>query len=127
MQDFIRRAEYSIRPLYCRQANYIHKKIILNSLIVFQSFVLGRTEQAMRQLHYYEEFYSQVELDSAIVSPAYKLAGRTIDVTFLNLPDLKTAAQIKNLAEKGLPLDSAYTMIWDQSNPPKNQIHQKSK
>ncbi len=143
MQDFIRRAEYSIRPLYCRQANYIHKKIILNSLIaeklfaleaekakvdlldnpLFQSFVLGRTEQAMRQLHYYEEFYSQVELDSAIVSPAYKLAGRTIDVTFLNLPDLKTAAQIKNLAEKGLPLDSAYTMIWDQSNPPKRQIN----
>ena len=143
MQDFIRRAEYSIRPLYCRQANYIHKKIILNSLIaeklfaleaekakvdlldnsLFQSFVLGRTEQAMRQLHYYEEFYSQVELDSAIVSPAYKLAGRTIDVTFLNLPDLKTAAQIKNLAEKGLPLDSAYTMIWDQSNPPKKQIN----
>ena len=143
MQDFIRRAEYSIRPLYCRQANYIHKKIILNSLIaeklfaleaekakvdlldnpLFQSFVLGRSEQAMRQLHYYEEFYSQVQLDSAIVSPAYKLAGRTIDVTFLNLPDLKTAAQIKNLAEKGLPLDSAYTMIWDQSNPPKRQIN----
>ncbi|SVE20750.1 uncharacterized protein METZ01_LOCUS473604, partial [marine metagenome] len=33
VQDFIRRAEYAIRPLYCRQSNYIHKKIILNSLI----------------------------------------------------------------------------------------------
>ena len=32
-QDFIRRAEYTIRPDYCRQSNYIHKKIILNSLI----------------------------------------------------------------------------------------------
>ena len=33
IQDFIRRAEYTIRPPYCRQGNYIHKKIILNSLI----------------------------------------------------------------------------------------------
>ena len=33
IQDFLRRAEYSIRPTYCRQSNYIHKKIVLNSLI----------------------------------------------------------------------------------------------
>ena len=32
-QDFIRRAEYTLRPAYCRQANYVHKKIVLNSLI----------------------------------------------------------------------------------------------
>ena len=30
IQDFIRRSEYTIRPDYCRQDNYIHKKIILN-------------------------------------------------------------------------------------------------
>ena len=109
LQDFIRRAEYSIRPLYCRQANYIHKKIILNSLIAeklfaleaekakvdlldygfFQSFIRGRSEQAMRQLHYYEEYYKQVELDSVAVLNAYKLAGRIVDITFLNFPDLK--------------------------------------
>ncbi len=109
-QDFIRRAEYSIRPLYCRQANYINKKIILNSLIaeklfaleaektkvdlldnsLFQSFVLGRSEQAMRQLHYYDEYYKQVELDSTAVLNAYKLAGRTVDITFINLPDLNS-------------------------------------
>ena len=33
VQDFIRRAEYTIRPDYCKQSNYIHKKIVLNSLI----------------------------------------------------------------------------------------------
>ena len=33
IQDFLRRSEYSIRPAYCRQSNYIHKKIVLNSLI----------------------------------------------------------------------------------------------
>ena len=142
-QDLIHRAEYTIRPLYCRQSNYIHKKIILNSLIAeklfsfeaeknkidllddirFQSFITGRAEQAMRQMHYYEEFFNQVKLDSAIVSPAYKLAGRTVDVTYLHLPELNIATQIKNLAEEGLSLDSAYTMIWDQSNSPKRHIN----
>ena len=38
VQDFIRRAEYAIRPLYCGQSNYIHKKIILNSLIAEKLF-----------------------------------------------------------------------------------------
>ena len=142
-QDFIRRAEYSIRPLYCRQANYINKKIILNSLIaeklfaleaekakvdlldnpLFQSFVLGRSEQAMRQLHYYDEFYKQVELDSAAVLNAYKLAGRTVDITFINLPDLNSANTIKNLVMEGISLDSAYTMIWGQHTPPKRQLN----
>ena len=34
VQDFIRRAEYTIRPDYCKQSNYIHKKIVLNSVIL---------------------------------------------------------------------------------------------
>ena len=143
LQDFIRRAEYSIRPLYCRQANYIHKKIILNSLIAeklfaleaekakvellnygrFQSFVRGRSEQAMRQLHYNDEFYKQVQLDSAIVLNAYKLAGRTVDITFINLPDQNTANIIKNLTVGGLSLDSAYMMIWGQYNSPKRYMN----
>ena len=143
LQDFIRRAEYSIRPLYCRQANYIHKKIILNSLIAeklfaleaektkvdlldygfFQSYIRGRNEQAMRQLHYYEEFYKQVELDSVVVLSAYKLAGRTVDITFLNLPDLNSANTIKDLVLEGMSLDSAYSMIWDQDAPPKKYLN----
>ena len=143
LQDFIRRAEYSIRPLYCRQTNYIHKKIILNSLIAeklfaleaektkvdlldyrfFQSYIRGRSEQAMRQLHYYEEFYKQVELDSVVVLSAYKLAGRTVDITFLNLPDLNSANTIKDLAMEGMYLDSAYSMIWGQYDPPKKYLN----
>ena len=33
IQDFIRRSEYTIRPSYCSRSNYLHKKIVLNSLI----------------------------------------------------------------------------------------------
>jgi len=142
-QDMIHRSEYTLRPLYCRESNYIHKKIILNSLIAeklfsfeaeknkidlldnirFHTFITGRTEQTMRQMHYYEGFYKQVELDTSVFSSSYKLAGRTVDVTYLHLPDLNIAAQIKDLSEGGLPLDSAYAMIWDDSRSPKRQIN----
>lgn len=33
VNEFIRRAEYTPRPAYCRGENYIHRKIILNSLV----------------------------------------------------------------------------------------------
>jgi len=142
-QDFIRRAEYAIRPLYCRQSNYIHKKIILNSLIAeklfameaekakvdllddvrFQSFVRGRSEQSMRQLLYYDEFHKKVELDSVLVSSANKLAGRTVELTFVNLPDPNAAIKIKNLVEEGLSLDSIYTILWNQPDAPKKSIN----
>ena len=68
LNEFIRRAEYTIRPPYCKNNTYIHKKIILNSLIAekifameagennpllnneeFQQYIKGRREQAMRQ------------------------------------------------------------------------------
>ena len=79
VNEFIHRAEYTIRPKYCNQDNYIHKKIILNSLIAekllaleaagrnelaedvqFQDYIRGRKEQAMRQWLYYNDFYNQM-------------------------------------------------------------------
>ena len=90
IQDFIRRAEYTIRPDYCRQDNYIHKKIVLNSLIAeklaslefeklnseFQSkdseeYFRGRREQAMRQTMYFEEYFEKVSISPEIVPVSY--------------------------------------------------------
>jgi len=142
-QDFIRRSEYAIRPNYCKQTNYIHKKIILNSLIAeklfaleadnnrvdllendrFQLFITGRTEQTMRQIHYYENYYDNVELDSVVINRAYKLAGRTVNVTFLNLPDLKTAFQTIELSKQGISLDSIYTSVWNEETSPTREIN----
>ncbi|MGH7457409.1 MAG: hypothetical protein ACRENG_39030, partial [bacterium] len=66
--EFIRRAEYTIRPGYCRGDDYIQRKIVLNSLVAekllaleagdhnallqneeWQLYLQGRQEQAMRQ------------------------------------------------------------------------------
>ncbi|MBT3589816.1 MAG: hypothetical protein HOK52_00170 [Candidatus Marinimicrobia bacterium] len=137
IQDFIRRAEYAIRPSYCRQSNYVHKKIILNSLIGekltalefetgpnlnptnndLELFLQGRKEQAMRQVHYANEFYSTVEIQEGALKKAYDIAGRRISVQYLNLPDLKIVEKIRNLTEEGIPLDSIHNSLWGGSAP----------
>ena len=141
VQDFIRRSEYTIRPVYCRQENYIHKKIVLNSLIaekltalefdkeaqVIQKdknrrgFLLGRREQAMRQIFFAEEFHSKTSVVDDEIRPAYELAGRTVNIEFLTLPDLEMATRIRDLVLGGVPLDSVHKNLWS-GPPPSREI-----
>ncbi len=104
MDEFIRRAEYTIRPDYCQGQNYIHKKIVLNSLIAekmlameagsdnelsrndeFQNYLRGRKEQAMRQWYYYQEAYNEVIPDTAEIKKEYAVAGRTYKISYYSL------------------------------------------
>ena len=136
IQDFIRRSEYTIRPKYCRQDNYIHKKIILNSLIGekltsieqekqnieisaenLDTYFKGRREQAMRQMFYAKEFHSKVTVPEKEVKEAFKIAGRKVKVQFLNLPDKDLVNKIKNLDSKEVPLDSIYNVLWGGNAP----------
>ena len=136
IQDFIRRAEYAIRPDYCRQDNYIHKKIVLNSLIgekltaleqekqafenaddSLDSYFKGRKEQAMRQLFYAKEFHSKVTISDQEANEAFKLAGRRVSMQFLNLPDIEMVDKIKQLDSSGVLLDSIYQVLWGGKAP----------
>ena len=136
IQDFIRRAEYAIRPDYCRQDNYIHKKIVLNSLIgekltaleqekqafenaddSLDSYFKGRKEQAMRQLFYAKEFHSKVTIPDQEANKAFKLAGRKVSMQFLNLPDIEMVDKIKQLDSSGVLLDSIYQVLWGGEAP----------
>ena len=138
IQDFIRRAEYTIRPDYCRQDNYIHKKIVLNSLIAeklaslefeklnseFQSkdaeeYFRGRREQAMRQTMYFEEYFEKVSISPEIVQSNLKMASRKVDLQFLNLPDTNVARKVQELDKKGVPFDSIHSAIWGGNAPNK--------
>ena len=131
IQDFIRRSEYTIRPDYCKQDNYIHKKIILNSLIsekltalefdkgisevndeYLEYFLNGRKEQVMRQLYFSEEFYSKVKLSEKEIKDALRFSGRKITVKFLNLPDLDLVEKIKELDSANIALDSIHSVLW---------------
>jgi len=138
-QDFMRRAEYTIRPDYCRQSNYIHKKIILNSLIAekltalemedkedellesknFHYFLQGRKEQAMRKLYYYDNFYNKVSVPDSLIKKRFKLAGRTVDISYIRLPDLIFVQKVNDLLLKNISLEEIYDSIWGEDLPDK--------
>ena len=80
VDEFIRRAEYTIRPSYCKGDGGFDKKIILNSLLAekilaieagkgnelirsesFQRMLQGLQEQLMRNVMYYAEGTSKVQ------------------------------------------------------------------
>jgi len=120
LAEFIRRAEYTIRPPYCKGDNYIHKKIILNSLIAekllaleagenneltrneqFQDYIRGRQEQAMRQWLYYQTAYSTVNLDTSEIIKSYDLAGRKYSINFISLDDSSKINQFSRELKQG--------------------------
>lgn len=140
--EFIIRAEYTIRPAYCRQENYIHRKIVLNSLIAekllaleaggdneltqneeFQDYIRGRREQAMRQLYYLRKAWEKTEPDTALVNKVYQLAGRKYRVHYLRLPDKATAAQLIHLNRaENIPFDSLAADLLDGEPIPQREI-----
>ena len=137
IQDFIRRSEYTIRPAYCRQSNYIHKKIVLNSLIAekltaletddsndqllessnFKMFIKGRREQAMRKVFYHDSFIDQVSIAEDEIKRNYALAGRTFKINYVNLPDILTTKKVIELMQENISLDSIYTSLWEGETP----------
>lgn len=104
-EDFMRRSEYTIRPDYCAGSNYIHQKIVLNSLIAekllalehdgspiqadadFQAYIQGRQEQTMRQWLFKKQARDLVEIDTSEILTANRLASRTYNIQFITLPD----------------------------------------
>lgn len=114
--EFIRRAEYTIRPPYCKGNGYLQKKIILNSLIAekllalevgddhplltneaFQLFLKGRKEQAMRQWMYHQEAIQKVKIDSTEVKKYFRFAGREYDVAYYSISDTAAVARLRPL------------------------------
>ncbi|WP_456406949.1 hypothetical protein [Caldithrix abyssi] len=142
VNEFIRRAEYTIRPAYCRGDNYIHRKIVLNSLIAeklmaleagenneltnnheFQQYLLGRKEQAMRQWLFYEVGIRPVKLDTAEIRRLYSVAGRVYRVSFLNCPDHETAHDIyRKLTVGKISFEQMARELSAKKNVPQKEI-----
>jgi len=102
--EFIRRAEYTIRPPYCKMDYYLQKKIVFNSLIVekllafeagddnpltrsksFQDEIRGHKEQLMRETLYYKEALNKVKLDTSAVKKRYKVSGREYNIAYYSV------------------------------------------
>jgi len=131
LDDFIRRAEYTIRPVWCKGDLYHHKKIILNSLIaekilsieagdeneairseMFSNMIAGLKEQKMRELLSYYEGVAKVKHDTNELKQIYSVAGRTYNLEYFNIPNSEEA---NNLAKKYSGKDSSFKEIYKSS------------
>ena len=100
--DFLKRAEYTIRPNYCKSNNNIDKKIILNSLIAEKLFAIensdhqikdqqtlnsinGIKEQAMRRVLLEEYVNNNLVIDNNKTIALYEKSQFRYDVNFIIL------------------------------------------
>jgi hypothetical protein len=141
-REFLQRSEYAIRPLYCRDNSYIHKKIVLNSLIAekllameagednqlvnnpdFLAYLQGRKEQAMRQVQYYQEFYKNVEPQTGEIRKEMEYANRRYNISYFTVHDEEIAKEIENRfsAEK-IDLNKMYQTLTGDSIAPQREV-----
>jgi hypothetical protein len=140
--EFYSRAEYTPRPDYCKSDNYIHRKIVLNTLITeklmaleagedneltrsseYNTYIRGRKEQAMRQIHFYNKAYVKAAPDSQVVKRYYEFAGRTYRLSYIRVKDLATASQIfESVNNEEISFDSAYFSVSLNDSIPRKEI-----
>ena len=140
-RDFLNRAEYTIRPIFCKGNLYYHKKIILNNLIAekllalesekiraskniasLDSYLKGRKEQAMRQLLYFKHAFSKVELTDDEIQHYYKMAGRTYEVNYFSFPGGAFSDSVASAIDRGLEIDQIYKYAF-KGNIPEKEVN----
>jgi hypothetical protein len=142
LNEFIRRAEYTIRPPYCKHNTYIHKKVILNSLIAekllaleagdknplvnneeFQAYLKGRKEQVMRQLMHNMEATQQVKLDSSFIKQFYQFSGRNYEVEYFSLDNASAVKQVTdNLVNENNYFEKLFQDVYRDSSIPIRKV-----
>jgi len=147
LDEFINRAELTIRPRYCRGDNNVHKKIILNSLIAekmlameagennalvqnkqFQLYMQGRQEQIMREQLLNEEVFQKVKLDESEIQTQYDIAGRTYNIQYFNIPDDNLASRLsENLINQEGFFEGLHQELWPEENLAEKKVAWHSK
>ncbi len=138
VNEFIRRAEYTIRPAWCKNDNYVHRKIVLNSLIAekllaieaeadgvmlsnpeVQNYLKGRREQAMRRIHYKEMAGDLAQVDSTLLRTVLQMAERTYDVEMIPLNNDALAAEVARRMQNG---EMGFDEVFDHLNPDSSSL-----
>jgi hypothetical protein len=141
VNEFKRRAEYTVRPAFCRGNNYIHKKIILNSLIAEKllsleagdknefttnerllKYLNGRQEQVMRQMLYNAQGCEKVVLDTAKIIKIVGRAGRKYTVEYVNLNDSIAVLEFWNQIKEGVTPDKYEFYGYPQDTIPTREV-----
>ncbi|MBN1894109.1 hypothetical protein JW906_06425 [bacterium] len=135
--EYIRRAEYTIRPPYAKLNTPVQRSIVLNSLIAEKLFALegekdsrllqnerfglemkGRLEQAMRFYMYQHEALDRADVDKADVERTAALAGRTYELAYFSIPDSSAAAVIGEQLKSGVPFEEVFRSVADTMKMP---------
>ena len=114
VNDFIKRCEYVPRPNFCKNNNYIHKKIALNSLIAEKllaiefdktnieftpaqnNLITGRKEQSMRQMMLKINGFDKVKPNSTQVRVIAKQMKKTYDISFIIIDAVQKKRIVSN-------------------------------
>ena len=98
--DFIKRAEYRVRPEYCNSDNNIDKKIILNSLIAEKLLAMknngeldieavrlikGIKEQTMRRIMMEDQVNLSLIVNPNMISDLYNRSLFDYEIDFINI------------------------------------------
>ena len=138
VNDFIKRAEYNVRPVYCSGNSYNDKKIILNSLIAEKIFALntnlemknshidlieGRKEQKMREVYFNRYIYNATKVDSTEISNVYHNSKKKFHISYLTLPKKDQLLKIHNLIiDSSATLDSISKYYFNLEEVPKRKL-----
>lgn len=142
VNEFIRRAEYTVRPPYCNGNHSHEKKIIANSLIAeklmaivatdtnafitddrIQTYLRGIKEQTMRQWLYERDALAMVVPDTAQIRETYKVAGRKYNIAYFSLSDSVLARQVRQeINTKRKSFETAFREITGQDSLPRREV-----
>lgn len=117
VNDFIKRAEYNVRPSYCSGNSLKDKKIILNSLITEKLLALNfnnnledthlfileaRKEQKMREVFFNQNIYNNISLDSVEIVNSYNNSIKEFNISYIALPDPSPLLEILKIMQDSL-------------------------
>lgn len=113
VNEFIKRSEYTIRPVWCKNDDYISKKIVLNSLIAekllaieagkdsvllrnpgVENYLKGRKEQIMRNVYQNAHGIALATVDSQFVGKVASFALRRYRVNILGAASKEKALDL---------------------------------
>lgn len=140
--EFMRRAEYTVRPGFLKGDSPIKKRMVLNSLIAEKllsmeagennefinnpkvtSYLKGRFEQAMRLCLYNDKVTEKVILDSGLVNRTYAQAGRKYNIKYVSIKDTTVAKQIaEELHNPKLTFEQILTENYSLKNIPERNV-----
>lgn len=134
-QDFIERAEYTPRPLYCRGNSSTDKRIILNSLIgeklfsmemkkdvpiEIDKYLTGRRNQKMREVLFNTITSNAIEkIDN--FSHWKSLSSIEYNISYLSISNSNLLSEIQNSISTGKSLSNIYASYNSISEIPKRE------